>query len=235
MSLDPDSVHGSKHAGLATVSGDFQNVWEIGETDAGYPQRLLKYREVGEAHTLYGLGDRSILDHDCLGLICSIKCPGSVILRTFDTVREIRGAGVVFAGGFHSPMEKECLDFLLRGRQPVVICLARYPKRSGLPRHWQTAIDNRQLLLLSSFGPRTKRTSRQAAFERNCLVATMSTAILVPYASSGGMAELVVNKCLEASFEVFTFEDDQNAALLEQGVSIYSFDHVKKLFTKRQE
>jgi hypothetical protein len=37
----------------------------------------------------------------------------------------LRGAGIPIIGGFHSPMEKECLDLLLRGQQPIVICPAR--------------------------------------------------------------------------------------------------------------
>ncbi|HQX52209.1 MAG TPA: hypothetical protein PLR25_19980 [Planctomycetaceae bacterium] len=33
-------------------------------------------------------------------------------MKTFDAIRELRDTGVVVAGGFHSPMERECLDFL---------------------------------------------------------------------------------------------------------------------------
>lgn len=230
MNIDPSSVHADDQSRLTASLEEFHAVWELSETDSDYPQRLLRYPQFFEARTLYGLGDRSILHRNCLGLICSVKCPGSVIIKTFDTVRELRKSGVVFAGGFHSPMEKECLDFLLRGKQPVIVCLARYPKRSGLPREWQAAIDNRNLLLLSSFGPRTKRTSRLASFERNLLVATMSKAVLVPYASSGGMAEQVAGKCLDQGFHVITLQDEENAALLERGVNSYSFDEVRKLF-----
>jgi hypothetical protein len=64
---------------------------------------------------LHGLGDRTVLRHPCLALICSVQCPGSVVIKTFDAIRELRDAGIVAAGGFHSPMEKECLEFLLRG------------------------------------------------------------------------------------------------------------------------
>jgi hypothetical protein len=39
--------------------------------------------------------------------------------------QHVRDAGIVMAGGFHSPMEQDCLDFLLRGNQPVVVCPAK--------------------------------------------------------------------------------------------------------------
>jgi predicted AAA+ superfamily ATPase len=45
------------------------------------------------------------------------------VLRTFALA--LREAGIPVIGGFHAPMEKECLDLLLRGTQPVVICPAR--------------------------------------------------------------------------------------------------------------
>jgi hypothetical protein len=46
------------------------------------------------------------------------------VIATYDAIRELRDAGVIVAGGFHSPMEGECLDFLLCGAQPVVLCPA---------------------------------------------------------------------------------------------------------------
>jgi HEPN domain-containing protein len=33
--------------------------------------------------------------------------------------------GVTVVGGFHAPMERECLTILLRGAQPVILCPAR--------------------------------------------------------------------------------------------------------------
>ena len=73
----------------------------------------------------WAIGDVKILSTPLLGLLCSIRCPGRVIVQTYDLARTLRDAGVPVIGGFHSPMEKECLDFLLCGKQPVVVCPAR--------------------------------------------------------------------------------------------------------------
>src|SRR5438552_478970 len=70
-------------------------------------------------------GDVGILHNGTMALFCSIRCPGDVILRTYDLARALRDARITVVGGFHSPMEKECLDLLLRGTGPVVICPAR--------------------------------------------------------------------------------------------------------------
>ena len=67
----------------------------------------------------------SILDADLTALFCSGQCPGDVILTMDDLARAMWDAGVPVIGGFLSPMEKECLRLLLRGRRPVVVCPAR--------------------------------------------------------------------------------------------------------------
>jgi len=88
------------------------------------PPRLRAYLGQAAVERIYAAGDLQILTFPALAVLCSISCPGSVVIKTFDAIRELRDAGVILAGGFHSPMEKECLEFLLRGNQPVVVCPA---------------------------------------------------------------------------------------------------------------
>ena len=71
------------------------------------------------------LGNLGILDSRLLGFFCSTQCSGDAILRPYDLAQALRGAGIPLIGGFHSPMEKECLDLLLRGQQSIVIWPAR--------------------------------------------------------------------------------------------------------------
>lgn len=196
--------------------------------DCQYPPNLRSSQPLAFP-TLYGIGDPSILTRRCVGLICSVTCPGSVIIRTLDVIREIRDAGIVVAGGFHSPMERECLDLLLRGSEPTILCLSRHPHRVRLPKPWQAAIDNSRLILLSPFGPATRRTSRATSYQTNLLVAHLSQALLVPFASPRGMTDEIVTTCLAAGVRILTLEDVQNFALQERGVSIYTIDSLQKL------
>jgi len=46
-------------------------------------------------------------------------------LETFDAITAMRDEGRTLIGGFHSPMEWECLVILLRGRQPAIWVPAR--------------------------------------------------------------------------------------------------------------
>ena len=120
-----------------------------------------------------------------LGFFCATRCPGNVILRTYDLALALREAGVPVIGGFHTPMEKECLEVLLRGQQPVVICPARNIERLRLPMRWRKPYDEGRLLVLSPFGSRQRRPTTELAENRNRLVSTLATNILVAYAGPG--------------------------------------------------
>ncbi|NLN03058.1 MAG: DNA-binding protein, partial [Lentisphaerae bacterium] len=65
-------------------------------------------------------GGAEIPDHPMVALLCSEKCPGKLILDTYDLAKLFRKQGVTVISGFHSPMEEECLRILLRSPHPVV-------------------------------------------------------------------------------------------------------------------
>jgi hypothetical protein len=81
---------------------DFQR---IEQGDSGYP-RVLGDRLDDEAPScVHLMGEAAILRHRLVGLVCSIQCPGSIVIETLDAIRTLRDAGVVVVGGFHSLME----------------------------------------------------------------------------------------------------------------------------------
>ncbi len=166
---------------------------------------------------LYTLGEMSILHHWQLGLLCSIQCPGSIVIQTFDAVRALRDAGVVVVGGFHSPMERECLDILLRGLQPVIMCAAKRLRGLRLGTAARKALKDGRLLVISPFGDEVKRTTAAQASQRNELVAALADAVLVPYAAPGGKAESTAKNILARGQPLFTFADENNAHLFHAG------------------
>ena len=68
-----------------------------------------------------------------ISLFCSVRCPGDKILSAYDSARRLRDEAVTVISGFHSPVEKECLRILLRGKQPIIICLARAMEKIRIP------------------------------------------------------------------------------------------------------
>lgn len=193
------------------------DIHSINVDDHDYPP-LLRSR-LGEAapKVLYARGDLQILRNPLLGLLCSVQCPGSIIIKTFDAIRELRDKGIVVIGGFHSPMERECLDILLRGKQPVVLVAARGLRGLRIGEAARNAIDEGRLLLLSPFADTVRRTTATQAVQRNNLVAALAEQVLVPYAVPGGKTWATVHSVLERQQPVFTFEDEANKAMLDSG------------------
>jgi len=60
----------------------------------------------GAAQRVWAIGNLQLLEQPLFGFFCSTKCPGEIILRTYDLAVAIREAGVPMIGGFHTPMEK---------------------------------------------------------------------------------------------------------------------------------
>ncbi|HUY35464.1 MAG TPA: hypothetical protein VMV69_22155, partial [Pirellulales bacterium] len=129
----------------------------------------------------------------------------------------------------HSPMERECLDFLLRGEQGVIVCPATGLDHVPLAASWRAGIDAGRLLLLSPFGDDVTRTTTARAQTRNEFVAALAAGLLVPYASPGGKAEATARRAIERGQPLFTFDDDENKGLLQLGARPYHIDDFRGL------
>jgi len=174
------------------------------------------YMDGGKVCPLTCLGNPDVLKKSKIALICSVKCPGSVILDTYELMKALRNEDITVISGFHSPMERECLNILLRGTCGIVICYARsLPKR--VPDNLRKPIDEDRLLLLSAFAEGGNRTTRASSAARNRLVAELGGALFVPYASPGGMAEGICKDAVRSGKPIFTFEGDHGASLQALG------------------
>jgi len=158
------------------------------------------------------LGQEQLATLPLVGLLCSRKCPGDVILAIYDAIRLLRDAGIPIVGGFHSPMEQECLELLLRGKQPVVICRARHLDARPAP-PIRKGIEEGRVLLLSPFPASVRRVTTSTAHERNVLVSNMATVLFVPHAEPGGDVEGQVQASLISGKPIFTLPSKSNEGL----------------------
>ncbi|MBX3280083.1 MAG: DNA-processing protein DprA [Acidobacteria bacterium] len=163
------------------------------------------------------LGNPEVLKGRLLALFCSVRCPGNLILQTYDAARELRQAQIAVIGGFHSPMEKECLRLLLRGSQPIVVCPARSIEQLRLPREWKTPIAEGRLLLLSPFSAKQSRTTLDLARKRNHFVAALSEEIFVAHAEAGSKTEAFCRTWLQAGKRIYLPADDRHNPLFAEG------------------
>jgi predicted Rossmann fold nucleotide-binding protein DprA/Smf involved in DNA uptake len=163
------------------------------------------------------LGDPALLHKPALALFCSVKCPGDLILKTYDLAQALREADISVISGFHSPMEKECLRLLLRGTQPILHCPARSLEGMRLSPKQKHALEVGRLLLLSPFPAPQRRTTADLAEKRNGVVGAIASALFIAYAAPGGKTEAFAQKLSEQGKPLFTFESPNTENLLALG------------------
>lgn len=119
-------------------------------------------------------------------LFCSARTPGDAILRTHDAARHMRDEGVTVISGFHSPIERECLRILLRGKQPLIVCPARAIETMRIPSECRAAFDAGRVLFLSLFTRQPERITKDSALRRNEIVAALADEAYIAHVTAGG-------------------------------------------------
>ena len=196
------------------------------------PSVLKRFVEDQLPSTTASKGNLSVLDKELLAFFCSVRSPGDVILKTYDLARVLRNANVTIIGGFQSPMEKECLDLLLRGAAPVVVCLARGLSRIRIPGDWKKPLVESRLLLLSFFDDSIRRATTDLAARRNAYVAALADRILIAHAGKGSKTERLCKEALARGKPVFTLDSPDNAHLVELGAAPIRADDPRPLLAE---
>jgi len=162
------------------------NLTLLKSTEAANPARL--HARLGDRapRTLTCIGNVASLSQTNTGLFCSVRCPGDKILDAYDAARKLRDEGLTVVSWIHSPVEKGCLRILLRGNQPIIICLARAMEKIRIPAHWCGALDTGRLLMPSPFEKRPRRPTVESSRQRNELVAALCEEALIVHAEPGG-------------------------------------------------
>ena len=166
------------------------------------------------------IGNLRLLDEPLTALFCSNRCPGDLILKTYDLARAMRDAGVPVIGGYQTPMERECLRLLLRGKQPVVICPARGIDNIRIPRDWRPALDDDRLLVMSPFPATARRPTAELAAQRNDLVADLAAQVFIAHAAPGSKTEAFARKLAACGKVLLTLDSPANQNLVETGAGL---------------
>ena len=205
--------------------------YESGAPDTPATLRRCADTESAPAFTLKG--NLGILDRPLIGFFCSVRCPGDAILKTYDLARMLRETDVTIVGGFQSPMEKECLDLLLRGSASLVICPARGLGRMRILKSWKKPLAEGRLLILSFFDDSIRRPTTAIAAQRNAYIAVLADRILIAHAEKGGKTEELCKDALVVGKPVFAIDSPDNAHLVELGVVLVQGEDFAPLITKK--
>lgn len=164
------------------------------------------------------IGNAALLQTRKVGLLCSRRCPGTIIVQTLDLALALRNSAATMVGGFQSSMERECLDTLLRGKHPVIVCPARSIDGMRLPASWRLAIAENRLLVASPFGTKKRRATAALAEQRDRFVADLADEIIVAHASPGGQLERLCRDLVASGKPLWTLDGPPNAHILALGV-----------------
>jgi len=166
---------------------------------------------------LSAIGDSGLLNTPLFALFCSVKCPASIILKTYDLAQTLRDKKIGIISGFHSPVEKEVLVTLLHGDSTIVICPARGIQNMRVPADWKKPLEQQRLLIVSPFAENQPRATQEMATIRNQLVAALARQVFVAYAEPGGKTETFARMLIAAGKPVMTFEAKETENLLIVG------------------
>lgn len=163
------------------------------------------------------IGNPTLLETNAVAYLCSRKYPASIVLKSYDWAREMRDAHRTVIIGNHSQIERDVFHYLLAGKQPIIVALAR-----GIPsrfeKHILDHIESGRLLIVSPFPSSVKRASQQTALKRNRIMAQLSSETLIAFADPNGSLFQLVVKLRKEKRNVSAFDVPENEHLFSIGV-----------------
>ena len=136
-------------------------------------------------------GNTELLKLRKTAFLCSRDIPASVVLQCYDWAIEQRNLDNCVISGFHSKIEKDVFHYLLAGKQPIIMVLARGIKNSIEP-EIKKAIDDGRLLLVTPFAEDVKQITAATAEIRNRFMIELADEVVIGFASKGGMLESMI-------------------------------------------
>ena len=118
--------------------------------------------------------------------LCSRDYPAKAVLPILDWAKAARDNEECVMSGFHSRLERDVLDILLKGTQPIILAAAR-----GLPKRYpaavKKAIDDGQLLVTSPFPASVSRITADTSRHRNAFMLSVATRIVIGHMKQTGI------------------------------------------------
>lgn len=194
--------------------------------DSAYPVALTNCTAFKSPPALSAIGNLSLIQKPAIGsavpeviaLFCSIKCPGDLILKTYDLAQALRDAEIPVISGFHTPIEQDCLKILLRGNQPIIYCPARSIHNIRFSSEQKQAIGENRLLLISPFSASYPRATTELAEKRNEMIGAIAHTIFIAYAAPNSKTLVFAQSLVAAGKSVVTFASSSNPLLQEQSI-----------------
>ena len=121
------------------------------------------------------LGNKDLLQVPKTAFLASSTIPPDMVLKCYDWATQMAKDGKCVVSGFISHLEKEVLHFLAKGKQPIILVLARQMYKQ-IPQELQPLLDSGRLLIISTSN--SPRQSKATALSRNRYICEIADQIL---------------------------------------------------------
>lgn len=189
----------------------------IHKSDPEYPATLHRFLTDDAPESASALGNLQILSHPKLAVFCSSSCPAAVGSETKRLMQNVVDAGLTVISGFHSEAEKECLNILLHGTQPIILSPARSLDKLRIRPEFKEPLKNGRLLFLSFFKTHRHRSDIEMALKRNRYIAALADKILSIHATPSSKTEQLCRELISWRKSVYTIQNEANRNLISLG------------------
>ncbi len=121
------------------------------------------------------LGNIELLNLPKTAFLASRTIPTDMVLKCYDWATQMAKEEQCIVSGFSSHLEKEVLHFLMKGRCPIILVLAREMYKQN-PSDLQPLLDDNRLLIISV--SKAVRQSKTTAYARNKYICEIADQIL---------------------------------------------------------
>jgi len=136
----------------------------------------------GKDYNCCYLGNIDLLSQIDFAFLCPSKCPGNIIIKARELAFEWLKKELTVAGGFHSPVERQVVNVLMKGSQPIVICLAVPLENMSVPETWKKGILEERILVITPIRKTdAQRPTQELCDIRDKFVTKLAAKIYIPY------------------------------------------------------
>ena len=125
--------------------------------------------------TIEYLGNKDLMNLPKTAFLAASIIPPNIVLKCYDWAVNMAKEEQCVISGFSSHLEHEVLHFLTKGKQPIILVLARKMYKQ-IPPELQTLLDENRLLIISV--SKADRQSKATAHSRNKYICEIANQIL---------------------------------------------------------
>lgn len=125
------------------------------------------------------LGNQGLLSLHKTAFLCSRVVSSRAILPCYDWATQMIDKKEIVISGFQSKIEKDVLHFLLKGKNPIIVVIARKMYKE-FPEEFIEPISAGRMLIVS-IAPNSVRVSKMTARYRNAYISQIADKIVFGY------------------------------------------------------